>query len=78
MIPILDWQLKYSYSGKVEHALIYTVKYNKFELVKEIATKKKHGKFSDEKIIYYEATKKPVFKDLKSLLDFIKKEIFSK
>ena len=74
LIPILDWKLKYSYSGKVEHALIYTVKYGNFELVKEIASKKKCGKFSDEKIIYYESTKKPIFTDFQSLLNFIKKE----
>lgn len=70
--PVFDWKLKYSYSGKVEHALIYTSNYRGFEIVKEIMAKKRFGNFVNEKIIFYESTSKPVFLELSKLLVFVR------
>ena len=67
----MQFKLEYSYAGQSEHCLIYTTEYNGFEIVKEIATKKKYGKFSNEKVIYYCSTLKPVFDTLNELLIFL-------
>jgi hypothetical protein len=68
----VQWNLKYSYAGKEEHALIYTSQYNGWEIVREISTKKKYGKFAEQKTIFYASELKPIFSTVKDLFDYLK------